>query len=269
MCERDTPTEADWFEGWVGLDGSAPLFDTADTESRGRTLMDLALVALGFVVVQIVLVGTVLGGAEALGVTEESTPVAFYGLQTALGLGSFIIVGVAYLYWRQDRSLVGIRLPTRRDGLVMIVGFVLMVALMLGAGVVMDALGIEVAENEVITQGSENPELFLLLIPLQFLLTGPGEELLFRGVIQGLIRRSYGVVPGILGASVLFTLVHIQPGSGGGELAMLAVVFCSGVLLGALYEYSGSLLVPVLVHASWNAVVFGSEYVEAAGTVFG
>jgi len=54
-----------------------------------------------------------------------------------------------------------------------------------------------------------------------------------------------------------------------GEHLLFAAAHRPGVLLGALYEYSGSLLVPVLVHASWNAVVFGSEYVEAAGTVFG
>ncbi len=43
----------------------------------------------------------------------------------------------------------------------------------------------------------ENPDVLLLLIPASFLLIGPGEELLFRGVVQGRLRDYFGLMSGV------------------------------------------------------------------------
>lgn len=41
------------------------------------------------------------------------------------------------------------------------------------------------ASNRFIGVGWQDPPVSLVLIPLSFLLVGPGEELLFQGIIQG------------------------------------------------------------------------------------
>jgi membrane protease YdiL (CAAX protease family) len=43
------------------------------------------------------------------------------------------------------------------------------------------------------------------------------------------------------------------------------VLFLLGSLLGAAYEYAGNLLVPIIAHGIYNAIVFGSNYLEAIG----
>jgi len=139
----------------------------------------------------------------------------------------------------------------------------------MGVGtVIISLLGLETAENVAVSRGQENPELFLVFLPIQFLLTAPAEEVLFRGVIQGLFRRAYGVLPGIVLASLLFGLVHYPALAGSdGILTVIALLVATGALLGTLYEYTGNLLVPIVVHAVWNVFVFGNEYLSAVGGI--
>jgi membrane protease YdiL (CAAX protease family) len=254
--------------GWLQRHPEQPLAHVPDPGTRGDALFQVVLVLLGAFVAQILLVGVGVGLLAGLGVGEESMPVVFYSAQSALGLLAFCLVGAGYLYLREDPTLVGVRRPTGRDVGLMFGGFVALAGMMIGVQFLFDLLGFEIADNVVIQRGEENPELFLLLVPVQFLLTGPGEELLFRGVIQGLLRRAYGVVPGVVTASTLFALFHLPSLVGDTLLPVLAVLFLSGALLGALYEYSRTILVPMVAHALWNATVFGTQYAEAVGALF-
>ncbi len=49
------------------------------------------------------------------------------------------------------------------------------------------------------------------MIPISFLLIGPGEELLFRGVVQGVLKRSFNSIYSILIASIIFSVAHYTP----------------------------------------------------------
>lgn len=249
--------------GWFDRHPEAPLFRVADRRAGPRATQDALLVLVGAFVVQMLLVGVGLGLLAGLGVTEETTPVAFFSAQSAFSLLSFLVVGVVYLAWRRDTALVGLRRPTWHDIRTILVGFIALAGMMFAIEFLFEFFGIEIADNVVVEQGRDHPELFLVLVPLQFLLTGPAEELLFRGVIQGVLRRAYGVVPGIVFASVLFALFHLPALSGDDLLPVLFILFLSGVLLGALYEYSRTLVVPIMVHALWNALVFGTQYAQA------
>lgn len=76
------------------------------------------------------------------------------------------------------------------------------------------------------------------------LLSGLGEELLFRGLLQPWM----GWVP----QAVLFGLVHQVPGPSRWVWASWACVV--GLALGAIFEFSGSLLGPIVAHAFVNGL---------------
>lgn len=256
--------DADWFSGH----DRGPLTRVAGPDVRGRTLTDTVLLLLGILFVPVVFVLGGLSVLDALDITEASDPAIFFGTQTALNFVGFLVVGTGYLAWRRDPSLVGIRLPTPRDIGLLVGGFLALVAVMLGLETLFEFFDVELAENDAIARGRDNPELFLLFIPIQFFLTGPGEELIFRGLIQGLLRQAYGVIPAIVVASLVFALFHIPAlGTGSDAVPTLIIIFVSGMVLGAVYEYSGNLFVPVVIHASWNALVFASLYVSSVGMV--
>ncbi len=250
-----------------GRFGGRPLFDFGDHQSRMAAVIHAALLLLGALVAANILIVLGMSILEGVDITEDSTP-ALHNLSTSvLQFTAFIGVSLWYLLWRGD-GLVGLRVPTRTDLLFIVGGTLALIAVMLSLEVVMDLLGFETAENVTVERGQANPELFLLLIPMQFLFTGPAEELLFRGVIQGLFRRAYGIVPAILLAGTVFSLFHIPAlGGGDGVVSVLVILFISGSLLGVLYEYSGNILVPIIAHAVWNALVFGNQYVQAVGLV--
>lgn len=249
---------------WLGPHERQSLFHVADPRTRSKNIFHAAVVLLLGLLVPAILVVVALDALAAAAVTEESAPVTFLSVQTTLQFVGMGLVGIGFLVWRADPSLVGLRVPTRRDVVILFAGLAAFVGTMLGFELLVSLLDIEVAENVAIERGREHPELFLVFVPIQFLLVAPAEELLFRGVIQGLLRRAYGVVPGILGAGVLFSLVHIPALAGSsGQMATLAVILVTGCLLGALYEYSGNLAVPVIIHAVWNALVFATQYAGA------
>jgi membrane protease YdiL (CAAX protease family) len=74
--------------------------------------------------------------------------------------------------------------------------------------------------------------------------TAPAEELLFRGVLYGTIDRRGGPVLATGVSALAFALAHV-PVYGWGSLG---VAVCAGLLLGWLRWWSGSLVVPGLVH---------------------
>ena len=72
------------------------------------------------------------------------------------------------------------------------------------------------------------------------------EEFIFRGLIFGGLRRSFGVWPATLASAAIFAIVH-PPFS-------IIPVFILGVCAALVYERSRSLLAPMLVHAVYNAL---------------
>lgn len=77
-------------------------------------------------------------------------------------------------------------------------------------------------------------------------LAGVGEELLFRGAIQGWASARWGEAAGLVLASGLFGAAH----SVNRTYATAAAVV--GVYLGTLYQITGGLLGPILTHAVYD-----------------
>jgi len=93
----------------------------------------------------------------------------------------------------------------------------------------------------------------LLLVAV---MSGIGEELLFRGILQTFVTNAcgdgtWGLAIGVILTSVLFGIVH--------PINKLYVFLCIviGIYLGLFFAWSGNnLIVPIIIHAFYNFIVF-------------
>ena len=188
------------------------------------------------------------------------------GYHLALTVLQFVGFGVGiagYVVITDDRELIRYRLPTRFSWGLIGVGVVVLLVVQFVFGFLLSELGLEAGENQVILIGRENPQFFLYMILVSILVVGPVEELLFRGVVQGLLRRALSAWPAIVTASAFFGLVHVWAVQGtiGQQLVYAAVATVLGIILGYLYERTENIVVPGVAHGLYNAVLFAIQYV--------
>ena len=246
--------------------------DTAALGPRGDQLRAVA-VCLGLgvsgFVVGVVVFALAANLLTAVGVPVERNVVVRYGLGIVAlqGIG-LLVTALAFLRWRDRFDLVRVRVPTRRDAGLVVAGLLALLALLAVINGVYSRFGVQTPTTPIVEDGLESPTLALYLVPLTYLFVGPGEELMFRGAVQGLLRESYSVVSGIVLASAVFAVAHAGNVLGapvGQKLAYFAVIFTLSLVLGALYEVSDNLVVPVLVHGSYNALTFLQLYLVGTG----
>lgn len=89
-----------------------------------------------------------------------------------------------------------------------------------------------------------------LLLAAGFLVLGFTEEVIFRGYVYAVLRERLPWIHAAGLSALLFALFH--PGDPDVLAPSLLNLFLVGLLLAALREASGSLLVGTLFHASWN-----------------
>ena len=157
--------------------------------------------------------------------------------------------------------------PTRADLRWIAVGIAVLLGFFAVANWLLGVLAIESAESVLATQGAEQPIYYLYLIPVTILLVGPIEELVFRGIIQGLLRESLGTAPAIVAASLIFAGVHVGAYAGGGLGATLMFIAGLGAVLGVLYERSRSVAAVAVVHGLFNALQFAGLYLTSSGAL--
>jgi membrane protease YdiL (CAAX protease family) len=90
----------------------------------------------------------------------------------------------------------------------------------------------------------------LILIFIVGGLLGPvAEELFFRGILYGFLRR-WGVIVALVVSTLIFVLCH--PIHHGIPVTRLL----GGILFAVAYETSGSLMVPITIHCLGNLAIF-------------
>lgn len=160
---------------------------------------------------------------------------------------------------------IGVRIPSLMDLGIVLGGYVLaIVGAIIGNFIVSAFVDAETGTNQAAEVGMQNPEILLLLIPASFLLIGPGEEMLFRGIVQGRLREVMSAVPAILITAAFFAGIHFFALSGGsfrGNLAALGVLTLPSLVFGAAYEYTDNIAVPSLIHGAYNATLFSLLYI--------
>ncbi|MDS0281390.1 CPBP family intramembrane glutamic endopeptidase [Haloarcula onubensis] len=172
-----------------------------------------------------------------------------------------------------DGSAFGIPLsvPSLRQAGIVVAGYAAAIVWVMVSGIALTIVQnlrdqpIQTGNNAAAELGRTNPELLLLLIPASILLIGPGEELLFRGVVQGRLRERFSRVPGIAIASLFFAALHIVALVGGsmlGNLVVVSILFGTATVFGVAYEYAENIVVPSLIHGLYNATLFTLLYVS-------
>jgi membrane protease YdiL (CAAX protease family) len=95
----------------------------------------------------------------------------------------------------------------------------------------------------------------LVLIALFGTTVGPlCEELIFRGFLQPLLVRTFGVVIGIFLTALPFGLLHLQQYGNAWQSGVLITLV--GVVLGAVRHFTNSTRASTYVHAAYNSSLF-------------
>lgn len=240
-----------------------------DAEDGGTPLVAVAVaVGLGLLGPLIALVGGL--GVFALDAVFELGLIV--NLLLTLFVGQYVAfagLAVAYLAWRGfDRSgivsYLGVRRPSLTELGIVVGGWVVILASVMGISLLIQLLGVETATNQSAEVALANPVVIPLFIAASFLVIGPCEEILYRGVVQGRLRESMSAAPAIVIASAVFALVHVMALTGGvsGRLTTVAILFFPSLVFGIVYEYTENIVVPSLLHGLHNAVIFTLLYVS-------
>ncbi len=113
----------------------------------------------------------------------------------------------------------------------------------------LDRLGLDTAPQEIIrvladpAAGAARWYLFFLSL----VLAPVAEEIVFRGIALPAMTPRFGPGGAVLLTATLFAAVH-------GHAAAAAPIFVLGLGLAMAYLYSGSLAVPIVMHATFNGV---------------
>ena len=235
-----------------------------ELRQRGRSLLTaVALAVSGFFVGAIVVFLT----AQVLifaGVNVMNSPAVQLVISTVMLQGvTFGLLAISYLKLSGlGFDFLALRRPTIRDAGWTVGGILAFFVLYRALNLIISTLGVPVAKNQVAQVGAQNPEVLLLLVPFSLLFVGPGEELLFRGLVQGTLRRAFHPWSAILLASTIFAVSHATALSGDGQLTYMAIVFVLALVLGAVYEHVENLVIPAMIHGVYNAVLFAALYFQ-------
>jgi membrane protease YdiL (CAAX protease family) len=81
---------------------------------------------------------------------------------------------------------------------------------------------------------------------------GLREELFYRGIIQNSLQKIYDDKTGLSIATILFTLSHVQY-IYYGQIQGLLFIAIAGVIFGAIFIYTGSVVIAATVHGLYDA----------------
>ncbi len=172
---------------------------------------------------------------------------------TILLSGSAVSTAAVAVAWRFLPGRPAGHGPRARGAAVGLLGWVGSFPLVAGVLLLWTALlraaGRTWAEQEVLTHLRERPVAFfvvaVLLAPLY-------EEVLFRGLLHGALRRRGGAVLAAAVSAATFTLAHHH-------LPTVPAHFVLGLALSFVYEKTGTLAGPMAFHAAFNLWQFLAE----------
>ena len=87
---------------------------------------------------------------------------------------------------------------------------------------------------------------------LLFFITGPAEELYWRGYLQKNLMARFGRWQGWLLATVIYAAVHIWSFN----FMLIGAAFVAGAFWGAMYLYLKNLAPVILSHSIWSMTIF-------------
>ncbi len=138
-------------------------------------------------------------------------------------------------------------------GKVMLLCILLIFASMFVFNILAEELGLPDTLAETLQQVSNN-----VLGCVSIAVLGPIlEEVLFRGAIQGYLMRKYNPTVGIVVASIIFGLIHMNP-------IQIFYAFFLGLIFGWIYYRTRSLMPVVIGHVLNNSLASASMILSGA-----
>lgn len=99
---------------------------------------------------------------------------------------------------------------------------------------------------EQFLQAKDSGDLLILLF-LATIVAPITEEFLFRGFLQPLLKKRLGAWGALILTAAIFSFIHFHPYS-------FLQILLLGIIMGAAYEATGSLLVSIGIHAAFNTL---------------
>lgn len=186
---------------------------------------------------------------------EASGGVGLLGLVVASQVAG--LLAVLLLLRRRRVPLGDVVGPLRPAGRRVAAGVGLGIAALIGSSLLVSLLitltGSEATPEQVLTEDlMGTPGELLLVVAAAVVMAPLVEELLFRGLLHRALRRRLTIAPATLLSSALFAVVHLDVATS--QPLALAGLTLVGAVLAVAAERTGGLLVPVVIHATYNAV---------------
>jgi membrane protease YdiL (CAAX protease family) len=189
---------------------------------------------------------------EIVGISRDGN---FWSVLSAVA--DLALATTALLWWRSSHLTlkdVGFRGIQSVDKAALSVALLLAVGVVVGSHMLGDTSFVGGAVREA-SPSSDRPVVFLwvwtvLVAPLS-------EEAFFRGMLQSSLKRYFPRAIAIILQALAFGCMHVM----GGRWMALSIV--AGLLLGCIYEATGTIFAAWLVHGIWNATVIAVALARA------
>lgn len=104
--------------------------------------------------------------------------------------------------------------------------------------------------SEIYHKGAGTPAWIISI--LLFFVTGPSEEIFWRGFLQRELQERFGGWPGCVLATALYACVHVSSMN----FMLIGAAAVAGAFWGLFYQRTNSLAATILSHSIWSTFIF-------------
>ena len=190
-----------------------------------------------------------------------------------LALGAITTTSIYFHFSDRGYQFLNIKKPSPKQIVIAVGSVAVLLAGAVSVEYLLGLLDLGTSEHQIYQaftaqESPADPTILLALIPISILIIGPGEEIIFRGLVQGSLYESFSRRNSILITSVIFAVIHFPAyltATAAEATSTLFVVLFLSLILGWVYEYTDNLVIPSLAHGLYNAVLFAFLYWEVTG----
>lgn len=218
-------------------------------------------VTIGILILAILYSGLI--GLGTTSIENNYTGLLAFFLQNSLPFIGFVLAGLTYLYIsNHSLTFIDVSTSVTREMLIkgVLTGIICSLTFIL-ISVISEFLNIPSISvgAELGVENNFNRVLVFMIIVLLF--NAPAEEFLYRNIIQKRLLKSFTPTASVFFSSLIFMSVHIptyivalQSSTTGsiGMVTPLITIFILGGVLGASYQITKTLWVPIIAHALYN-----------------
>lgn len=180
----------------------------------------------------------------------------FLPLMTVIQGAIFTLVTIAYLSIQDTLDTLSVSYPSKQEfTYVFLATCSILVAYVLYT-VISSYIGIETADHTISQASEQNPMLPLIMIPVSIFVIGVWEEVVFRGFVHEKLRLAFKPEYIIGIASFIFAIIHVGSYESQGIVPTILFLFMISSVIGFAYEKTQNLIVPILIHGFYDAVLF-------------